>query len=63
MLNDPNNGISTSISEHYDMNDYIDEIKYHATLYKLDIDDTSSQMADISPYDPNWETLIWEGLW
>lgn len=63
MLNDPENGITTKIRENYNIDDYIDEIKYHAIGYNLNIDDTSTEMADIAPYDPNWQTLIWEALW
>ncbi len=62
-LDDSDNGISTKIRESYDIKDYIDEIKYHAIGFNIGIKDSHTEMADIGPYDPNWQTLIWEGLW
>ncbi|WOO88809.1 hypothetical protein R2F61_07990 [Mollicutes bacterium LVI A0078] len=63
MLKDSENGISTKIRESYDIKDYIDEIKYHAIGFNIGIKDSHTEMADIGPYDPDWQTLIWEGLW
>lgn len=63
MLNDSDNGINTKIRESYDIKDYTDEIKYHAIEFNIGIKDSHTEMADIGPYDPNWQTLIWEGLW
>lgn len=63
MLNDQEEDLNSKIREHYNMADYVDEIKYHAIGYNLDINDNSTEMADVSPYDPTWQTLLWEALW
>lgn len=44
----------------YTLDDYAKEIQGHAQLFINNIGVESSEIADISPVDPWWQTIIWE---
>ncbi len=64
-IGDPNaffskSQIKATIRSYYTMPAYINEIEKHAEMYNLGIGESESQIADISAFDPNWQTIIWE---